>query len=279
MPNMRPPGEPPPDTGGLHGEPPRQWTHRHPNAKDDLRARARELRSQGLTYDAIRAELGVSKSSVSLWVRDLPRPEPGAARERAGNAARQRWDRELRRRNIERRQTKLEAGAQVGGLSDREVLLVGTALYWAEGSKDKAYARRERVELINSDPGLIRLFLRWLELLGVPRERWRCRVSIHETADLDGAVRYWSEVSGVPREAFGKEVIKKHNPRTVRRNVGEEYRGCFAVRVLDSADLYRRIEGWWYGIVVGARPAVREIARLVRTTIRRGVIGNTGHFG
>lgn len=227
-----------------------------PNAKDDLRARARELRLKGLTYDAIRGELGVSKSSISLWVRDLPKPEPGAARERTRNAARQRWDRELRRREAERRQVKRAAREEVGGLSDREVLLVGAALYWAEGSKDKAYARRERVELINSDPDLIRLFLRWLELLGVGRERWRCRVSIHETADLEGALRYWSQVSGVPREAFGKEVIKKHSPRTVRRNVGEAYRGCFAVRVLDSADLYRRIEGWWYGIVVGARPAV-----------------------
>ncbi|GGS82746.1 hypothetical protein J2S47_002767 [Streptomyces griseoviridis] len=59
----------------VKGEPPPAWTKR-PNAKDDLRARARELRLQGWTYDRIEAELGCSKSSVSLWVRDLPRPEP-----------------------------------------------------------------------------------------------------------------------------------------------------------------------------------------------------------
>ena len=58
----------------LRGEPPPPWTRR-PNAKDDVRARARELREQGLAYQEIAAELGVSKSSVSLWVRDLPRPE------------------------------------------------------------------------------------------------------------------------------------------------------------------------------------------------------------
>lgn len=40
-----------------------------------MRAKARELRGQGLDYKRIAAELGVSKSSVSLWVRDLPRPE------------------------------------------------------------------------------------------------------------------------------------------------------------------------------------------------------------
>lgn len=59
----------------LSGEPPPQWTLR-PNAKDGLREAARELRQRGLDYKRIAAELGVSKSSVSLWVRDLPRPPP-----------------------------------------------------------------------------------------------------------------------------------------------------------------------------------------------------------
>jgi orotate phosphoribosyltransferase-like protein len=58
----------------LKGEPPPLGSKR-PNAKDDLRARARELRDQGLTYQQIADELGVSKSSVSLWVRDRPRPQ------------------------------------------------------------------------------------------------------------------------------------------------------------------------------------------------------------
>src|SRR3984957_13978531 len=58
----------------LQGEPPPEWTRR-PRAKDDLRDRARELREQGLDYEEIAGALGVAKSSVSLWVRDMPRPE------------------------------------------------------------------------------------------------------------------------------------------------------------------------------------------------------------
>ena len=61
-------------SAALDGTPPAEWTHR-PNAKDDLRDRARELRTQGLSYNEIVAKLGVSKSSVSLWVRDVPCPE------------------------------------------------------------------------------------------------------------------------------------------------------------------------------------------------------------
>jgi hypothetical protein len=36
----------------LQGEPPPEWTRR-PRAKDDLHARARELREQGLDYEEI----------------------------------------------------------------------------------------------------------------------------------------------------------------------------------------------------------------------------------
>ena len=57
----------------LRGVPPLDWTRR-PNSKDELRAKARELRGEGMDYEEIAAALGVAKGSVSLWVRDLPRP-------------------------------------------------------------------------------------------------------------------------------------------------------------------------------------------------------------
>src|SRR5690606_41698402 len=57
----------------LQGEPAPEWTKR-PNAKDDLRARARELRLQGWTYDRIQVELGCCKGSIPHCVRDLPQP-------------------------------------------------------------------------------------------------------------------------------------------------------------------------------------------------------------
>lgn len=96
------------------GEPPPEWTKR-PNAKDDLRAKARELRLQGLTYDQIELELGCSKSSISLWVRDLPKPEPRytdeerRARMNAGLA-------HLRAaQDVDRHETKRLAREEVGG--------------------------------------------------------------------------------------------------------------------------------------------------------------------
>src|SRR5712691_8999505 len=98
----------------LKGEPPQPWTWR-PNAKDDLRAKARDLREQGWGYNQIDAELGVSKSSVSLWVRDLPRPPRLSyeeSRRRAAEGVRRYWAAQGPLREAERTAVTAAAAAQ-----------------------------------------------------------------------------------------------------------------------------------------------------------------------
>lgn len=241
----------------LEGEPAPEWTKR-PDAKDDLRAKARELRLQGMTYDQIQVELGCSKSSISLWVRDLPKPvRSRSAIEQARLAGRMRWDHELAVRDIERQRTKATARAEIGDLTDRELLLIGVGLYWSEGSKDKPYARRENLMFVNSDPGMIETYLAWLAVVGVTSDRICFRVMIHGTADVEAAERYWAELVGVETSALRKTTLKKHNPKTSRKNTGETYRGCLVIRVSQGAELYRRVEGWWRGIVEQAQLRLR----------------------
>ncbi|MFC1435283.1 helix-turn-helix domain-containing protein [Streptacidiphilus sp. N1-3] len=239
----------------LEGEPPPEWTRR-PNAKDDLRAKVRELRTEGLTYDEIQEQLGVSRSSVSLWVRDLPRPPrrqcPEQRRRHMEEAC---WAPRRELRENQRLAAKAAAAQEIGELSDRELFLVGVGLYWAEGSKDKSYSRRERVNFVNSDPDMIRLFLRWLRLLGFDHPQLKFALQIHASADVEAAERFWQQWVGAGSEAFCKTTLKAHAPKTNRLNVGDDYRGCLAVRVLGGAELYRRIEGWWYGIVGAVQPA------------------------
>jgi hypothetical protein len=235
----------------LEGEPPPEWTKR-PNAKDDLRDRARELRFQGWTYDQIQVELGCSKSSISLWVRDLPKPEPRYTPDEQRALMHEGLAHKRAAQDREREATKQAAAAAVGRLSERELFLAGVVLYWAEGAKDKSYSRRESLHFINSDPNVITLFLRWLDSLGVERERLRFRVSIHESANVTDAEDFWAGLVGVNPSVFQKTTLKKHNPKTSRKNTAEAYRGCLVIYVLKSADLYRRMEGAWYGIVGGA---------------------------
>ncbi|MBX7552345.1 hypothetical protein ABZX95_18075 [Streptomyces sp. NPDC004232] len=235
----------------VKGEPPPEWTKR-PNAKDDLRAKARELRLQGWTYDQIEAELGCSRSSVSLWVRDLPKPEPRYTPEEQRALMQEGLARRRAAEDEKRKETKRAAREDVERLSDRELFLVGVALYWAEGSKSKPYDRRERAIFVNSDPGVIQTYLAWLDLLEVDRERLSFRLLIHESADVAGAHRFWAAVADIDTSVFAKPTLKKHNPKTVRKNTGDDYHGCLVIGVARSAHLYNRIEGWWAAIVAQA---------------------------
>jgi uncharacterized protein YerC len=287
-----------------------------PRAKDDLREAAVLLRQQGRTYDEIHDELGVSKSSLSLWLRELPHPseeqrgalsqqqlalpldEPtsdaeiarllrldgwllkdiatalgvstasacrwtrglpiptgalsrGRSADEARAMGRAAWDRRLAEREVERQAIKGRASNWVGDLSDRELELIAITAYWCEGSKDKAYSRRERVTFINSDPGLIAVFLRWLRAIGVPEQDLQPGVSIHVSADVRGAEEFWSRHIGISLDRFSPPNLKKHNPRTVRKNTGDDYYGCLIIRVRQSRVLYQRIAGAWQGIADG----------------------------
>lgn len=232
--------------GALRGAPPPDWTRR-PNAKDDLRAQARELRTQGLAYNQIAARLGVSKSSISLWVRDLPRPARLSYEEnrrRSAEGVRRYWANEREARGALRADEIAAAAAEIGDLTDREVLVAGAIAYWCEGSKRKLPHNFERVVFVNSDPRLILFFLRFLAIAGVQRSDLSFCVHIHETADLAAAQRFWRELVGAPPGQFTKPTLKRHNPKTNRKNVGDGYHGCLRVSVHRSSALYRKIEGW-----------------------------------
>lgn len=234
----------------LQGVPPPAWTKR-PRAKDHLRDRAVELRLQGRSYRQIKEILGVSTSSLSLWLREIPLTpahrmaladrKRGAILKRAAaiHAASRARDRRLAD----------EAAEQIILVSVGELFVAGVVAYWAEGVKTKPWGKRERVEFTNSDPAMVRLFLTWLDLLGIPKQRVDYRVAIHESANVDAAVRFWAEIVRTPPEQFLKTTLKRHNPRTVRKNVGEGYRGCLVVSVRKSTDLNSRIRGWFEGIV------------------------------
>jgi transcriptional regulator with XRE-family HTH domain len=230
----------------LRGEPPQPWTWR-PNAKDELRAKARDLRRQGLDYEEIVAELGVSKSSVSLWVRDMPRP-PGLSyeesRKRSADGVRRYWALHGPIREAEREAISAAAAAQIGQLNDREILIAGAIAYWCEGAKNKPYRRSDRVTFLNSDPALIKFFLRFLEAADIGREDLVYRVQIHETADVEAAQRFWLDVTQANPSQFRRPTLKRHNPKTVRKNTGRDYHGCLRIDVLRSSALYRQIEGW-----------------------------------
>lgn len=144
----------------------------------------------------IARELGVSKSSVSLWVRDVEfTPVPGrTGARRRGPSARQ------RRKAAEIEEMNTLGIGRVAELSEREFLLSGVMLYAGEGSKTDG-----SVGLANSDAQIMRFFSVWLRrFFDVDETRLRVSVYLHQGLDLDAAEQHWSEVTGVPRCQFNK---------------------------------------------------------------------------
>ncbi len=158
------------------------------------RERARELRAEAWTLVEIADELGVAKSSVSLWVRDVdfePKPRAKVARRREPNALQ-------RRKQAEIDELLAEGRRRIGRLTDQEFLVAGTALYAGEGSKTAG-----EVRFANTDPRMISFFCLWLRhFFDVDESRMRVRLYLHEGLDLDAAVEFWSRLTSIPPKQF-----------------------------------------------------------------------------
>ena len=223
-------------------------------SKDEVRALAIELRAKGLSYREIQETVPVSKSTLSLWLRDVLVDEAGrsrladrqlAGRENAVAAIRAR--REAKERRIVS-EARSQMPSSIGGA---ELFLAGLALYWAEGSKAKPWSPSAGVCFINSDPDVIRVFLAWLAMLGITRDQLKFRVAIHESGDVDAAERFWAGVVRIPRSELQRTSLKRHEPGRSRRLPTESYVGCLRVDVRKSTDFNRQIAGWWQGLVAG----------------------------
>jgi hypothetical protein len=160
------------------------------------RQQACQLRRTGLPLAEIAGRLGVSKNSVSLWVRDVafePLPVPVRGRRRAPYALQ-------RRRQAEIDRLLAEGRARIGRLSEREFLVAGVALYAGEGSK-----RDGAVKFANTNPRMTAFYCAWLRrFFAIDEARLRVRLYLHEGLDLAAAVAFWSDVTGIPPSQFQK---------------------------------------------------------------------------
>jgi transcriptional regulator with XRE-family HTH domain len=207
--------------------------------------RARTLRAQAWTLNEIAAELGVSKSSVSLWVREVRFDEAaraaraGANRNRGGQSRRPSRLRLEKEAQIER--LLVDGRQRIGELSDRDLLIAGTALYAGEGAKADG-----DVVFANSDVRMVILFLLYLRrFFTIDERRLRARVYLHEGLDLDAATAFWSTATGIPESQFRKP-YRAVPDRSIRRTKHEH--GCVYVRY-SCSETHRAIAGLMAGLL------------------------------
>src|SRR3989304_2276174 len=107
--------------------------------KIEERDKAIALRKQGKSINEIVKMIGVAKSSVSLWVRDIVLTKAQKARiSQKGRSVESIEKRRLSRLfniNIKRRKIVNAAKKDFSTLSKHELKLIGTMIYWGEGGK------------------------------------------------------------------------------------------------------------------------------------------------
>ena len=192
--------------------------------------RARELRAQSCTLQDIATELGVSKSSVSLWVRDvdfIPNPRRRSRRQRPSSL--------LVRKLAEIERCDQDGIELIGRMTRREFLVAGVALYAGEGAKTDG-----AVKFANTNPALITFFVTWLRTFFVVDEsRLRISLYLHEGLDLLAAIAYWSQLTRIPVRQFTKPYRAVADPS---RRRAKHLMGCPCV-VYSDATMHRRVMG------------------------------------
>jgi transcriptional regulator with XRE-family HTH domain len=218
-------------------------------AKPENRLLAEKLRRrQGLSYNEIHRITGISKSTLSSWLRDIPltskqetRLQERLLRNRATFAARALPIN--RERYHQAREKAYRAGARivVDLPKDQSVEELAFAmLYLGDGSKTGG-----RVQLANMNPDILRYFLASLRrFYNIDENRLSCRLNLVEGARSceERLINWWSRQLVVGRERFYKT---QYDPRSSITEVTENYHGVCTVTYNDTY-LQQRILGTAY---------------------------------
>ncbi|MEA3021000.1 MAG: hypothetical protein QOI47_2524 [Actinomycetota bacterium] len=210
----------------------------------------------------IAAELGVSRSSVSLWVREVPytpRRPP-----RSGYDASTRAPNALQRRKAEEIERLLHEGHErIGRLSERDFLIAGTALYAGEGFKVRPLG------MANTDPAILLFFVRWIRhFFDIDEERLKMTLYLHDGLDIDCATSFWSQLVDIPPERFLKPYRAAPDP-SIRRS--KHPMGCPRITYTCSRT-HRAVIGLVEALL--ASPSPSGVAQLAeRRSVKPDVVG------
>ncbi len=207
--------------------------------------KAIELRQGGFSLRQIAEKLEVSKGSVSSWVRDI-----AILHEALSNISdRRRLGREQSRTtrllNIAKSEAEIDAACkeEILPLSDRDLWIAGLMLYAGEGYKSSKVSGR-RVEIANSNPEILRIFINFLiRLCSVPREKIRVRLMLCEDINQKEAKQFWSHELGIDLKQFANPFIKLSYKDMPFRHLRRSEYGIAHVNLYDTK-VYKKIIGW-----------------------------------
>lgn len=214
-------------------------------AKFEQRIVARELRRKGKSLNEIARSTNVSKGTVSLWCRDIVLTEEQSkelteGRSRAGSRGRLLGAESNRKKKAEMLNAcSVWSQGIFNSFTERDLLIAGVALYWAEGSKSETTSG---FVFVNSDPIMIKLMYLWLKkIMKIQKENIKPRLAINEIHKprIEAVLQFWSDLLGLPVSQFGNPWYSKVKVSKVYENY-DSYYGILRLGVRKSGILKYR---------------------------------------
>lgn len=146
--------------------------------------RIKKLRKTGHSLPEICRELKRGGSTIHKFAKDIK------VLSKYKNILKQKQGGSKERSEYFWKQANSDAVNLLKSIEKRDKLFILASLYWGEGTK-------KDLNIINSDPILIQVFISCLEELGIKKSDLRISIRIYSNVDIDKAKKYWATVCGV----------------------------------------------------------------------------------
>ena len=186
--------------------------------------RAIQLRLKGRSYTQIKDELGISKSTLSGWLKDMPLSSEQFKKlsvvERRVESYKETC--RVRKENILKKIYN-EEKKNILPLSKRDLFIAGLFLYWGEGGK----TQESTLALSNTNPGTIRFFMYWVRnCCEVPEGKIRIKLHLYKDMNFDKEAIFWEKQTGIPKMRFMKTYVKDSNKSSITYKNGFGHGTC-----------------------------------------------------
>lgn len=217
---------------------------------NQYKEKATALRKSGHSYNMIYSTLGVAKSTLSNWFKNEPFKPNREALNRLRYGPIKSAQKRHNRRVDETRRLNSIGKTEIGTMSRRDLWLLGVGLYIGEGTKTY-----ENVRIINSDPEVIRLSIRWFkEICGVKDENITVTLHLYPDNDIKQSLIFWRKITRLSTNNFRKIQIDKRDTKSKIRKNKLPF-GTAHINIICNGNsdygvkLHRRIMGWIQGVL------------------------------
>lgn len=189
------------------------------------REKALALRKKEMSYSQIKKILKVSKSTLSIWLKNYPLSKERIRELRDCNEQRieryretMRQKREKRLNNVYKIQKKL-----ILPLNKKELFIAGLGLYWGEGTK----CRTDGLSISNTDPSVIKFFIYWAKIIfSVQTKKMKAHIQLYNDMNIKKEINYWSKITKIPIKQFSKPYIKQSSSKRINHKGGFGHGTC-----------------------------------------------------